>query len=71
MRCITKSLHQVSVFLNLSLDRLSQSPLPMIVLKALETSPYEKRAFMYIEILPWLQSKIERKSLAEIIKKRR
>ncbi len=32
-----------------------------------ESSPYEKRAFLYLEILPWLQGKIEGKELSKVI----
>ncbi|SNR16475.1 hypothetical protein [Tenacibaculum jejuense] len=36
-------------------------------LKAFEHHPYEKRAFLYLDILSWLESKIENKTIAEII----
>ena len=37
-------------------------------LQKYENHPYEKRAFLYLDILSWLESKIENKSIAEIIK---
>ncbi|MCD8407338.1 hypothetical protein LNI96_05315 [Tenacibaculum dicentrarchi] len=37
-------------------------------LKVYENHPYEKRAFLYLDILSWLASKIENKTVAEIIK---
>ncbi len=39
-------------------------------LKKYENHPYEKRAFLYLDILSWLESKIKNKSIAEIIKKK-
>jgi len=33
-----------------------------------ENHPYEKRAFLYLDILSWLESKIQNKSVEEIIK---
>ncbi len=37
-------------------------------LKPFENHPYEKRAFLYLDILSWLESKIENKTVSEIIK---
>ncbi|MBT8310935.1 MAG: hypothetical protein HKO72_05100 [Flavobacteriaceae bacterium] len=37
-------------------------------LKVYEDHPYERRAFLYLDILSWLESKIENKPVAEIIK---
>ncbi|AUC15271.1 hypothetical protein BTO06_09025 [Tenacibaculum sp. SZ-18] len=37
-------------------------------LKAFEHHPYEKRAFLYLDILSWLESKIENRPVAQIIK---
>ena len=37
-------------------------------LKPYEDDPYERRAFLYLDILSWLESKIENKPIAEIIK---
>ncbi|TVZ57279.1 hypothetical protein OD91_2597 [Lutibacter sp. Hel_I_33_5] len=39
-------------------------------LKVFENHPYEKRAFLYLDILSWLESKIENKPIAEIIKEK-
>ncbi|CAL2102887.1 conserved protein of unknown function [Tenacibaculum sp. 190130A14a] len=39
-------------------------------LKTFENHPYEKRAFLYLDILSWLESKIENKSVAQIIKEK-
>ncbi|KAB8155888.1 hypothetical protein EZY14_001360 [Kordia sp. TARA_039_SRF] len=36
-------------------------------LKPFEDDPYERRAFLYLDILSWLESKIENKPVAEII----
>ena len=36
-------------------------------LKPFENHPYERRAFLYLDILSWLESKIENKPVAEII----
>ncbi len=38
-----------------------------IELKQYENDPYEKRSFLYLDILSWLESKIENKPIAEII----
>lgn len=39
-------------------------------LKKYENHPYEKRAFLYLDILSWLESKIENKPIALIIKEK-
>ena len=39
-------------------------------LKTYEDDPYEKRAFLYLDIISWLESKIERKPLQNIIKEK-
>jgi hypothetical protein len=39
-------------------------------LKVFENHPYEKRAFLYLDILSWLESKIENKPIALIIKEK-
>ncbi len=39
-------------------------------LKIYEDHPYEKRAFLYLDILSWLESKIENKPVASIIKEK-
>ena len=39
-------------------------------LKAFEDHPYEKRAFLYLDILSWLESKIEGVPVAQIIQKK-
>ncbi|MFT4603162.1 MAG: hypothetical protein ACI857_003349, partial [Arenicella sp.] len=36
-------------------------------LKALENHPFEKRSFLYLDIISWLESKIERKGIHQII----
>jgi hypothetical protein len=36
-------------------------------LKQYEKDPYERRAFLYLDILSWLESKIQNKTVAEII----
>ncbi len=39
-------------------------------LKVYEFHPYEKRAFIYLDILSWLESKIHNKPILEIIKEK-
>lgn len=39
-------------------------------LKVLENHPYEKRAFLYLDIISWLESKIENKSVEAIIQEK-
>lgn len=39
-------------------------------LKKYENDPYEKRAFLYLDILSWLESKIQNKPIASIIKEK-
>ncbi|QTE21652.1 hypothetical protein [Polaribacter cellanae] len=39
-------------------------------LKKFENHPYEKRAFLYLDILSWLESKIENKPIAQVIKEK-
>jgi hypothetical protein len=36
-------------------------------LKKYEDHPYERRAFLYLDIISWLESKIENKPVGEII----
>jgi len=42
----------------------------MIKFEQLASRPYEKRPFYYLDIIAWLQSKIENKSISEVIKER-
>lgn len=35
-----------------------------------ESDPYERRSFLYLDILSWLESRIENRSVAEIIKEK-
>ena len=35
-----------------------------------ESHPYEKRAFLYLDVISWLESKIENKPVATIIKEK-
>ena len=37
-------------------------------LKTYEDHPYERRAFLYLDIISWLESKIENKPVAQVIK---
>ena len=39
-------------------------------MQVLETNKFEKRAFLYFDIISWLESKIESKSIEEIIKEK-
>jgi hypothetical protein len=39
-------------------------------LKVFENDPYEKRAFLYLDILSWLESNIENKSVEYIIRRK-
>ena len=39
-------------------------------LKNFENDPYEKRSFLYLDILSWLESKIENRSIGEIIREK-
>lgn len=39
-------------------------------LKVFETHPYEKRAFLYLDILSWLESKIANKTVSQIIQEK-
>lgn len=39
-------------------------------LQVFENHPYEKRAFLYLDIISWLESKIENKPVAEIIQEK-
>lgn len=39
-------------------------------LKTFENHPYERRAFLYLDIISWLESKIENKSVEEIIREK-
>ena len=37
-------------------------------LKVYEDHPFERRSFLYLDIISWLESKIENKTVSEIIK---
>ena len=39
-------------------------------LKIFENHPYEKRAFMYLDLISWLESKIQGKPVEEIIRQK-
>jgi len=39
-------------------------------LKTFENHPYEKRSFMYLDIISWLESRIENVSVESIIRKK-
>jgi len=39
-------------------------------LKAFENDPYERRSFLYLDILSWLESKIENRPISEIIQEK-
>ena len=39
-------------------------------LKQYEDDPYERRAFLYLDILSWLESKIENRPVGEIIREK-
>ena len=39
-------------------------------LKVYENHPFEKRAFLYLDILSWIESKLENKSVAQIIQEK-
>jgi hypothetical protein len=36
----------------------------------LEGDPYERRAFLYLDVLSWLESRIENKSVESIIRRK-
>jgi hypothetical protein len=36
----------------------------------LENNTYEKRAFLYLDIISWLESKIENRKISDIIKEK-
>ena len=39
-------------------------------LKRFENDPYEKRSFLYLDILSWLESKIENRSIGEVLREK-
>ena len=39
--------------------------------KAIESDPYERRALDYVDVLSWLESKIQNKSLQSLIKEKK
>lgn len=39
-------------------------------LKKYEDHPYEKRAFLYLDIISWLESHLENKPVAQIIREK-
>jgi len=40
------------------------------VLKVYENHPYEKRAFLYLDILSWLESHLQNRPVSEIIREK-
>ena len=56
---------------NISPDELNQSIIELYEdLKTYEHDPYQRRAFLYLDILSWLESKIQNKPIAVIIKEK-
>jgi hypothetical protein len=45
-------------------ERLRQQLIP------LETNPYEKRAFIYFDIISWLEGKIQHRPVQEVIQEK-
>ena len=41
-----------------------------VELKKFENHPYEKRAFLYLDILSWLESHLQNRPVAEIIREK-
>ena len=39
-------------------------------IKVYEEDPYERRSFLYLDILSWLESKIENRPVGEIIREK-
>ncbi len=39
-------------------------------LRTYENHPYERRTFLYLDIISWLESKIENKPVAQIVKEK-
>ena len=39
-------------------------------LNTLKDRPYERRAFIYFDIISWLESKIERRTIGEVIRQK-
>ena len=39
-------------------------------LVSLQENPFEQRAFLYLDIISWLESKIENRSVQEIIREK-
>ena len=39
-------------------------------LKAYEDHPYEKRAYLYLDIISWLESKIENRPVGDIVREK-
>ncbi|WP_415376570.1 hypothetical protein [Patiriisocius sp. Uisw_017] len=39
----------------------------LLTLKSFEDHPYERRAFLYLDIISWLESKIDKKPIAQVI----
>lgn len=42
----------------------------LVKLRDYEDHPYERRAFLYLDIISWLESKIKNKSVGEIIREK-
>ena len=39
-------------------------------LKSLEDHPYEKRSFLYLDIISWIESKLEDRPMKEVVKEK-
>jgi hypothetical protein len=39
-------------------------------LAALKTDPYEKRSFVFLDVESWVESKIQQKTLQQVVKER-
>ena len=75
MQHLSKVEEEIFIFLKKAFSLTKQKLLPEFIqlknkLKDLEGNAVETRSFMYLDIISWLESKIEKKSVQEIIKKK-
>ena len=75
MQHLSRTEEEVFIFLRKAFSLTKQKLLPEFIklkdkLKALEGNAVETRSFMYLDIISWLESKIERKPVQKIIQEK-
>ena len=73
MQHLSEAEEEIFSFLHKAFSLTKQKLMPEFIklrdkLKTLEGVPHETRSFMYLDVISWLESKIENKPVQEIIR---